>query len=298
MQTKHLGTLGRVGQPILVFGGPYSNLQATRALRQVADRLGIPPAHVICTGDVVAYCAEPAETIAEVRAWGCHVIQGNCEEQLAAGAEDCGCGFDAGSACDVLAKGWFPFANARVSRDDRLWMGGLPHRLAFSVAGITAHVLHGGTSSISRFVFASEPNVIEAEAAPLDSDLIIAGHAGIPFITRFGGVGDGSRVWFNAGVIGMPANDGTAETWYGLITPTTKGVELSTHRLTYDARPTVAAMRRYGYADGYAQALETGLWPSLCVLPPMEQAATGQKLSPETLVLKGDARSCPVPVVA
>ena len=50
--------------PILVFGGPYSNLRATQAMRARAEELGIPPSSTICTGDVVAYCAEPEETTA------------------------------------------------------------------------------------------------------------------------------------------------------------------------------------------------------------------------------------------
>src|SRR5215831_9738833 len=90
--------------PILVFGGPHSNLRALEALRRRADELGIPPANCVCTGDVVAYCAEPEETTQAVRDWGCHVVAGNCEEQLAAAAEDCACGFEEGSECDLLAK--------------------------------------------------------------------------------------------------------------------------------------------------------------------------------------------------
>ena len=38
--------------PLLVFGGPYSNLQATRAVLDEAARRGIPAKRVICTGDV------------------------------------------------------------------------------------------------------------------------------------------------------------------------------------------------------------------------------------------------------
>src|SRR5262245_44817533 len=91
-QAMHLN----VKTPLLVFGGPYSNLRALAALRERADALGIPAAQTICTGDVVAYCAEPQETTAAVREWGCHVVAGNCEEQLAAGAEDCACGFEPG----------------------------------------------------------------------------------------------------------------------------------------------------------------------------------------------------------
>src|SRR5262249_6191085 len=47
----------------------------------------------------------PEETVSVLRDWGCHVIAGNCEEQLAAGGADCGCGFPEGSACDRLSKG-------------------------------------------------------------------------------------------------------------------------------------------------------------------------------------------------
>ena len=40
-----------MSKPLLVFGGPYSNLEATQAMRQRAEALSIPPGNVICTGD-------------------------------------------------------------------------------------------------------------------------------------------------------------------------------------------------------------------------------------------------------
>jgi hypothetical protein len=70
-KTLDLGALAPDAGPILVFGGPYSNIRALTALRRVADRLNIPAKRTICTGDIVAYCAEPAETVAAMRAWGC-----------------------------------------------------------------------------------------------------------------------------------------------------------------------------------------------------------------------------------
>lgn len=54
--------------PALLFGGPCSNLQATRALLVVAPKAGIPAGRMICTGDTVAYGADPVETVAEIRA--------------------------------------------------------------------------------------------------------------------------------------------------------------------------------------------------------------------------------------
>ena len=65
--------------PLLVFGGPYYNLQATIAMRVEAERLGIPACNVVCTGDVVAYAAAPEQTVQLIRDWGIAVVAGNCE---------------------------------------------------------------------------------------------------------------------------------------------------------------------------------------------------------------------------
>ena len=76
--------------PLLVFGGPYSNLEATRAMLAEAKRLGVPPERTVCTGDLVAYCASPVETIEHVRNSKIRVVMGNCDEQLANSAGDWG----------------------------------------------------------------------------------------------------------------------------------------------------------------------------------------------------------------
>jgi predicted phosphodiesterase len=270
--------------PLLVFGGPYSNLWALAALRQRAGELDIPASQTICTGDVVAYCAEPEETTQAIRAWGCHVIAGNCEEQLAEASDNCACGFEEGTACDLLAKGWYPFANARMSPESRAWMAALPKTITLALGGLTFRATHGGVDVINRFVFASQRDVLAQELERADADVVIAGHAGVPFIEKVG-----RGIWFNPGVIGMPANDGTPDVWYGLIRSEDGRIVLSTHRLAYDHHGAAAAMRRCGHADGYARTLVTGLWPSLDVFPPAERAATGRRLRSRTLRLPASA---------
>jgi predicted phosphodiesterase len=270
--------------PLLVFGGPYSNLRALAALRQRAGELGIPASQTICTGDVVAYCAEPEETTQAIRAWGCHVIAGNCEEQLAEASDNCACGFEEGTECDLLAKGWYPFANARMSEESRAWMAALSKTLTFTAGGLNFRVIHGGVDIINRFVFASQRDVLAEELARADADVVIAGHAGVPFIERVG-----RGIWFNPGVIGMPANDGTPDVWYGLIRGEDGRIVLSTHRLSYDHHGAAAAMRRCGHANSYARTLVTGLWPSLDVFPHAEREATRRKLRPRTLRLPASA---------
>lgn len=274
-----LGTPG----PILCFGGPYSNLQAIAAIRAEADRLRIPPDRVICTGDVIAYCANPNETAELVRDWGCHVIKGNCEEQLAQRAEDCGCGFADGTACDLLSTRWYAFANDALCDDLRQWMAALPATLAFDLGGLRARVIHGGTRETSRFIFASAPAAIKRDELDLAAaDIMIAGHCGIPFVQKIG-----ARIWFNPGVIGMPANDATTDGWFGLIDKDarTGQMDFSIKRLRYDAQSAAAALSDAGHVDAYAKALITGLWPSLDVLPETERAQTGQHICETKLAI-------------
>jgi predicted phosphodiesterase len=265
--------LGRLDGPVLLFGGNYSNRHATEALIAEAKRLGIPPSNVICTGDVVAYCAEPQATVALMRDWGIAVVMGNCEESLAAGAADCGCGFEAGTMCSALSDAWYRYSLAHLDRDAADWMGTLPRGIRFTSGGRHFLCIHGGVQVINRFVFASQSEAIAEELTHADADCVIAGHCGIPFTARLG-----DRVWHNAGAIGMPANDSTPRTWYSLLTPTGDGLRLEHRPLTYDHAAAAAAMRTAGLPEGYARGLETGLWPSEDVLPSAERSQRNQPI--------------------
>ena len=210
--------LGVCDGPVLLFGGPYSNRQALDALIGVACAQGIAADQMICTGDIVAYCGSPVETVARIRALGCAVVAGNCEIQLGQGAMDCGCGFDEGSACDLLSVGWYGFASRMLSQDDRDWMAGLPDVLSFQHQGARYAVIHGGITDVARFIWPSSAPAVFAEewAALRDTigpvDHIIAGHCGIPFQKN---TTDGR--WINAGVIGMPPHDGRQQTRYAVL---------------------------------------------------------------------------------
>jgi predicted phosphodiesterase len=267
--------------PLLVFGGPYSNLQATRAMLTEATRRGIPARRVICTGDVVAYGADAAACCDLIMRSGIWVIAGNCEENLAAGALDCGCGFEDGTACDLLSRAWYAHADRQVTAVHRAWMAGLPHRLVVRLPdGRRLAVLHGGARDISRFLFASTSQAdLVAEIAATGCDGVIAGHCGIPFARQ---VGPG--VWINAGAIGIPADDGTPRIWFAVLTPGDWGLGVEILPLEYDHAAAAAAMRAAGLPEGYAAALGSGIWPSCDVLPPAERARRGQPIMPAGLV--------------
>lgn len=263
-----------VDGPVLVFGGCYSNLQATRALLAEARRLDVAPERVICTGDVIAYGADPCATLALIRDAGVTTVMGNCEEALAADAEDCGCGFVPGSACDRLSAAWFAYASQQVDADDRRWMAALPRRIDLLFARRRVAVVHGAPSRINRFMFASMADQeFAAEIARSGADGVIGGHCGLPFTRRIGPL-----LWHNSGAIGLPANDGTPRGWCSLLVPRGDDVEIRHLPLRYDHAAASRAMRSAGLPIDYAETLESGIWPNFDILPPEEQAASGRPL--------------------
>ena len=139
----------RADGPLLVFGGPYSNLEATEAVLSAAARLSISAERIICTGDVVAYGADAAATVRLVRDTVPHVVMGNCEESLAAGAADCGCGFAADSECQRLSDTWFMYADRQLGSDERSWMAKLPRRIDIELDGMRLAVVHGGVTTLN-----------------------------------------------------------------------------------------------------------------------------------------------------
>lgn len=271
MTTLDLGTFD---QPLLVCGGAYGNLQALEALAAFQAQAGIADSHVIHTGDAVAYCADTEAATQFIARRGWHAIKGNVEEQIAAGALDCGCGFEEGSACDVASARWYAHAVATLSDTSKAWMAGLPSRLIFEMNGVRTAVVHGSVQQTNRFMWASLPetdfaNELDASGA----DLVIAGHTGIAFTKMIG-----SRCWHNSGALGMPANDGTQRVWISQLAPLDGGISITHHALTFDAATAAQRIRRDGLPEGYADGLQTGLWPSLDILPQTERAATGTAL--------------------
>lgn len=266
---------------VLVFGGPYGNIQATQAMRSTADQLEIPAGNIICNGDLVAYCANPEETVDLIRDWGINVVQGNCEESIGSLSDDCGCGFESGSLCSALSEEWYNFSKAEVSIANQLWMAQLPRIIKFQIGKLRFAVIHGGVDDISEFLFASSPTKMKRNAINhLSVDCVIGGHCGVPF-----GQQVDTGYWLNTGVIGMPANDGTQDGWYLLLETSGNKIHSTWHRLPFDTNSASEAMRHAGLGQAYRKALVTGLWPSMDSLPKPEQESRGAPIAPDPLLI-------------
>ncbi len=267
---------------LFVFGGTYGNLQATSAILKKAETLGFAASEILFTGDMVAYCAQPQETTDLIRNAGIHIIAGNCEQSLAEGALDCGCGFNEGSTCDMLSAQWYSFCSSNLTDETKSWMGTLPYSKKFEIGNSRLLATHATPRSINEFVFKSD---IETGEYFIPSDDpyegYIVGHSGIPFVVE-----QNKKLWVNSGAAGMPANDGTQHVWYVTIQTTPSGITIETHNLEYDASIAADIMASEGMKNGYHRCLLEGIWPSHDVLPTHEVSRSGIPIETESLTIQ------------
>lgn len=270
--TKSIGTL--TGK-LLVFGGVYSNLQALKKMMQIGNELNISPENIICTGDVVGYCAEAESCVQEIMNWGIQTIAGNVEIQLREGEENCGCDFKAGSRCNTFSEQWYSYAKAQLSESSIEWMLDLPNFIQFEFAKKKGIVLHGSYHKTAEFIFKSTPwKKKEQSFKDTNSNLILSGHCGLPFNHLNNG-----KYWLNAGVIGMPANNGSTKVWYMILDTSVDGqLVFSHHDFSYNHKKAAQLMNAKKLTPEYALTLQTGIWDNCDILPEVETNASANAI--------------------
>lgn len=274
MNNLKVEDIGELKGKCLLFGGVYSNYQALSKLREIASDQNIKPSNIICTGDILGYCAEANESIELIREWGIRSILGNVEIQVRDDAEACGCNFDEGSRCDVFSQNWYNYTCKVIEPDHKDWLNSLPDHIRFSIHGQEAVVVHGAYPNVSEFVFKSTPWSRKEEILKtLDADIIIAGHCGLPF-SDF----RDHKYWLNPGVIGMPANDGTSRVWYMILDPDENRLNFQHLSYQYDHNTTARLMNDNNLPPTYAETLSSGLWDNMEILNEEEKLLRGKAI--------------------
>ena len=274
MEERIIQNLKTKSGKLLFFGGVYSNLQSLEALQKWAVDNQYSPHNIFCTGDILGYCAQPVECIQLIRDWGIHSIAGNVELQIRNGDEDCGCDFKEGGRCDLFSRNWYGYTQSRMNEETTSWLHTLPHHIQFSYGGRNLIIVHGSWFQTSEFIFRSTPwEIKEANFEATGSEVIIAGHCGLPFAHA-----KGKNTWINAGVIGMPANDGTDRVWFVTMNEEGDNLNYEFHNYRYDNQQTGKQMRENNLPLSYATTLLTGVWDNCEILPAVETAQQGQKL--------------------
>lgn len=255
---------------IAVFGGVYANSYALTALLEDATRRGAQALY--CLGDLGGFGPHPERIWDLLAAAGVRTIQGNYEESLASGREDCNCGYTDPRDNHFAALS-FAYTAANCSPRFKRWMGELPQRRRVRVGDRELLLVHGSPRRINEFLFESTSPLpfLEVMVRQQKCDGFLCTHTGLPWHRRLPGGGD----VVNVGVIGRPANDGRTEVRYAMLEGHGRGLEVELVPLAYDHRGLCADMEREDLPPEFIETIRTGWWTTcLEILPARERRAS------------------------
>lgn len=255
---------------IAVFGGVYSNHLALAALLEDAARREAEA--VYCLGDLGAFGPNPEKVRPLLDQGGVLSIQGNYEESLASGREDCNCGYT-DPRDNHFAEISYRYTERSCSPAFKTWMGTLPRRRRVRVGERELLLIHGSPRRINEFLFHSTSPVpfLEVLLDQNGCDGILCTHTGLHWHRHL----PSGRDVVNVGVIGRPANDGRTNVWYSMLEAREDGIHVDLLPLVYDHESLAAEMRGESLPEEFVQTVLTGWWTTcLEILPARERAAS------------------------
>jgi hypothetical protein len=150
----------------------------------------------------------------------------------------------------------------------------LPHHLIFELGGKQVKVLHGSSFEVSGYIFHSTPWAEKAKnLQAARADIVLAGHCGLPFNDQ-----GPEGLWLNAGVIGMPANDGTDRVWFLTLEAGEDGITFQHHAYRYDNFTAQRLMEAEQLPKAYSDTLTSGIWDNCDILPLTETMQQGKRI--------------------
>jgi hypothetical protein len=226
---------------------------------------------VYALGDFGAFGPHPDRTVERLRDARVRCIQGNYEESLASGADDCHCGYT-DPRDNHFAQISYDYTRANTSREHKDWMGTLPGHVRVRVGGSRLLLCHGSPRRINEFLWRSTTSdaFLRRTLAEHDADVIACTHTGLHW-TRFLEPGRGV---VNVGALGRPANDGRTHVWCTVVEERDGGLAAEHLPIVYDHERLAREMTEEGLPAEFVETIRTGWWTTcLEILPAKEREA-------------------------
>ncbi len=236
-------------EAILLIGDVHANLPALEAVLEDAGNRGF--SSIWNAGDLTGYGGFPDEVVKRLRKEDTQSVAGNYDLKV----------LNAKEKEDVEKKESPEIWNTirwtynHLSKKSRKYLKSLPEEQRLEAGGKRILLTHRSPSPIEP----ETPAESLRELAQLaDADVIIFGHSHIPFFRQINGV------WFiNPGGTGRQDNGDTRAS-YAILQ--TNPLEVNHYLVVYDTEKAVAAVRKKGLPEVFAQMILQGLSPEAVAL--------------------------------
>jgi predicted phosphodiesterase len=255
---------------IAVFGGVYSNYLALAATLEDAQRRGAEA--VFCLGDLGAFGPHPDRVFPLLREAGVLTIQGNYDESLALGKEDCGCGYT-DPRDNFFARISYAYTFRKTSQENKRWLGTLPRARRIRLGSLGLLLCHGSPGKINEFLWESTtPNGLLAKfLRDYQTDVILCTHTGIKWHRA---LAEGRHL-VNVEAIGRPENDEATNVWYTILTAE-DDLQVEFVPVRYDSERLAREMEHEALPAEFVQTIRTGWWTTCLEILPAKERARGK----------------------
>jgi putative phosphoesterase len=215
---------------------------------------------IVCLGDAIQGGAQPAETVARLRALGCPVVMGNADDWMLTG-EDSGAEGPATPSMEEIRL----WSLSRLSEGDKAFIRSFQPTVQIPLeAGQKLLCGHGSPHSFDDVILPETP---EEEFRRLLGEFVPAivtgGHTHLQFVRRLD-----DTFFFNPGSVGVaynrhqPEDDFHNDPWaeYAILTVTREHSSLEFRRVPYSAEELIRTILSSGrpYAERAAAQYRSG----------------------------------------
>jgi diadenosine tetraphosphatase ApaH/serine/threonine PP2A family protein phosphatase len=256
---------------IALLGGIYSNYLALRSALALATARDVEA--VFALGDFGAFGPYPDRTVEILRDAGLPAIQGNYEESLSGGADDCHCGYT-DPRDNHYAQISYDYTRLNTAAEHKRWMGTLPGHVRLTLGRRKALLCHGSPRRINEFLWSSTTPApfIRRLLAEHETDLVLCTHTGI----HWSRLVEPGRGVVNVGALGRPANDGRAEVWFTVLDARGGEVDVEFVPVAYDHERLAREMEAEALPPEFVATVRTGWWTTCLEILPAKERQRGR----------------------
>ncbi len=270
----------RAHRRIAVFGGVYSNHLALRAVIADARRRGAEA--LFCLGDLGAFGPHPDRVFPLLVENGVQTLQGNYDDSIARGLDDCQCGYT-DPRDNHFARISYRYTFENTSPRWRAWMGKLPTEMRLRLGGRRVLMCHGSPRRMNEFLWesTSPDGFLQKLCRDHEADVLLCTHTGLHWQRRL----PGGRLVVNVGAIGRPANDGRTDVWYALLSTDPAGAptaaeprrpEVEFIAVAYDHTALAQEMADESLPEEFIATILSGWWTTCNEVLPMKERRRGR----------------------
>lgn len=257
-------------QSIAILGGIYNNYLALDAALRDANARGVDA--IYCLGDLGAFGPYPDRVYPLLRDHNVHCIQGNYDNSLARGLDDCQCGYT-DPRDNHFARISYRYTFRNTSPENRAWLGTLQEQRRLTLGKYRLLLCHGSPRRMNEFLWESTCSTafLEYLCRSYDTDVILATHTGIKWHRQL----TGDCHFINVGVLGRPENDGKTNVWYTIL-EARPALRVEFVPVNYDHERLAGEMRAEDLPEEFVATILTGWWTTCLEVLPAKERARGR----------------------